>query len=100
LLFPTYYEGEGFPGTIIDAFSSGLPAIATDWRYNSELISNGETGFIYKLNNYKETGLMEILKEVYNKPEKIMAMKSSCLNEAKKYDVSTVMSQMIQRMEG
>ena len=25
LLFPTYYSGEGFPGTLIDAFSSGLP---------------------------------------------------------------------------
>lgn len=100
LIFPTYYEGEGFPGTIIDAFSSGLPVIATDWRYNSELISNGETGFIYKLNNRKPTGLVEVLEDIYNKPEMITTLKSNCLKEGKKYDVATVMSQMIQRMEG
>ncbi|MFR3494185.1 MAG: glycosyltransferase [Blautia sp.] len=32
LLFPTYYEGEGFAGTIIDAFAAGLPVIASDWK--------------------------------------------------------------------
>ena len=50
MIFPTYYVGEGFPGTIIDAFSSGIPDIATDWRYNSEIVQNGKTGYIYKLN--------------------------------------------------
>ena len=25
LLFPTYYEGEGFAGTLIDAYSAGVP---------------------------------------------------------------------------
>lgn len=57
LLFPTRWAGEGVPGTIIDAFASGLPVIATDWNANSSLIQNGKQGIIYPsmdLNSLKE----------------------------------------------
>ena len=54
LLFPTYYPGEGFAGTLIDAFSSGLPVIATDWMYNSEIIKNGFNGYLFSPNNLDE----------------------------------------------
>lgn len=47
LLFPTFYEGEGFPGAIIDAFISGIPVIATNWKYNSEIIKDGENGALF-----------------------------------------------------
>ena len=40
LLFPTYYEGEGMAGTIIDAMFSGVPVIASNWKYNKEVIKN------------------------------------------------------------
>ena len=33
LLFPTYYEGEGFAGTLLDAMAAGVPVVASDWRY-------------------------------------------------------------------
>lgn len=46
MLFPTYYEGEGFPGSLIDAFQAGLPVIATDWAYNDEIIHAGIDGFL------------------------------------------------------
>ena len=46
LLFPTYYSGEGFAGTLIDAYAAGLPVIASDWKYNSEIIENGKDGII------------------------------------------------------
>ena len=36
LLFPTYWDGEGFPGTIVDAFSAGIPVVGTDWNCNGE----------------------------------------------------------------
>ena len=47
LLFPTVFYGEGFPGTILDAYASGLPVIASDWKFNPELIREGKTGFVY-----------------------------------------------------
>ena len=45
MLFPTYWEGEGFPGIVIDANIAGLPIIATDWNLNSEVIKDKETGY-------------------------------------------------------
>lgn len=47
LLFPTYYENEGFARTLIDAYSAEVPVIVTDRRYNSELVTD-KMGFIYK----------------------------------------------------
>ncbi len=46
MLFPTYWQGEGFPGVILDAFVSGLPVIATNWNMNNELIEHKINGLI------------------------------------------------------
>lgn len=46
MLFPTYWQGEGFPGTLIDAFVVGLPVIATDWNMNKEVIQHGKNGLL------------------------------------------------------
>ena len=100
LLFPTFYSGEGFPGTIIDAFSSGIPVIATDWLYNSEIVSDGRTGIIYRINEKdRQKQLSDVLEKAANNPELIIRMKKECLNEAKKYDATIVMAEMTGRME-
>lgn len=99
LIFPTYYMGEGFPGTIIDAFSSGVPVISTDWRYNSEIVHDGKTGYIYELKQQRESGLIEILEKIYNDPTKLISMKINCLNESKKYNATAVMEKMIRKIE-
>jgi glycosyltransferase involved in cell wall biosynthesis len=51
MLFPTYWQGEGFPGVIIDAFIAGLPIIATDWNMNKELIKEGVNGYLVDAKN-------------------------------------------------
>jgi glycosyltransferase involved in cell wall biosynthesis len=45
LVFPTYFEGEGYPGTIIEAYVAGLPVISTRWRTIPELV-NEDTGIL------------------------------------------------------
>ena len=58
LLFPTYWDGEGFPGTIVDAYAAAIPVIASDWNANPELIDNFETGWVYpniKVQNLDES---------------------------------------------
>lgn len=83
LLFPTYYKGEGFPGTLLDAFASGLPSIVTDWKYNTEIIKEGITGRIFKLNDKEQ--LTEILEEYMANLEEVVRMKRYCIEEAYKY---------------
>lgn len=51
LVLPTKYYTEGFPGAILDAYISGIPVIATRWRYAEEFINDGETGYIIPFEN-------------------------------------------------
>lgn len=83
LLFPTYYEGEGFAGTIIDALSSGVPVIASDWKYNPEIIKNEYNGFLFQTKDDEE--LMKILYEIYQNKYDITKIKENCLKSAEKY---------------
>jgi glycosyltransferase involved in cell wall biosynthesis len=45
LLLPTYYEGEGYPGAILEAYCAGLPVISTRWGGIPEIVS-AETGIL------------------------------------------------------
>lgn len=75
MLFPTHYYTEGFPGSILDAYRSGIPVIATHWKYASEFIQENVTGYIVDFENpvpemldcvlmlYFDTSLLLKLKE-------------------------------------
>ena len=89
MLFPTFYEGEGFPGVFIDAFIAGLPVIASDWHYNSEVIKNGETGYIIPTQD-KET-LYSMMKYVIESRDIIEPLRKKCKDEAQKYDRDIVL---------
>lgn len=93
LLFPTYWEGEGFPGTLIDAFSSGLPTIATDWNYNSEIIEDGVTGLIY--DNSNKASLIEMISYSINNKKNINDMRFNCLKEAERYKPGIVVGGIV-----
>lgn len=78
LLFPTYYEGEGFAGTLLDAMAAGVPIIASDWKYNSEII-NVNNGLLFETHN------VEDLANKIISIKDISQFKKSCLIEAQKY---------------
>ena len=46
LLFPSYWEAEGYPGIIIEALQCGVPVIATRWRGIPEVIEHAKSGLI------------------------------------------------------
>ena len=46
LVLPTWYEGEGYPGIIVEAYSVGLPVVASRWKDIPEIIEEGKTGFL------------------------------------------------------
>jgi len=89
MLFPTFWQGEGFPGAIIDAFIAGLPVIATNWHLNSEIITNNFTGFIVKINPIDLSEKMEhfILNKVL-----IDNMRLNCIKSAVQFDYKHVLS--------
>ena len=96
LLFPTYYEGEGFAGTLIDAYSAGVPVIASDWKYNSELV-NGDVGYVYPTRNH--TALVGILKKAAENPTVLLEKKQLCLVEAEKYKIEKAVQIIFEQIE-
>ena len=54
LILPTFYEGEGYPGVIIEAYSLGLPVISTRWKSIPEIVIHQETGLLITPNSGDE----------------------------------------------
>lgn len=92
LLFPTYYAGEGFAGTVLDAFASGTPTIANDWKYNSEVINSGGNGYIYSFCDNKRAA--ECLVELFENKEKYDEIKKGCMESALVYSTDVVLKQV------
>jgi len=48
LLLPTFLEQEGYSGVILEAYSVGIPVIATRWNPLPEIVLDGQTGLLVK----------------------------------------------------
>lgn len=83
LLLPTRYYGEGFPGTIVDAFSAGVPVVTSDWQNARSIVEDGQTGFIYGFGDSE--GAYAILDKCLGDPEMVVGMRGRCLEESAKY---------------
>ena len=98
LLFPTYYRGEGMAHSIVESFMAGLPVIASDWKFNSELVKNNETGFLFDLNDLENNLYGKIVFAIENK-ELIKAMRLNCYKASKKYDSDSVLKSFIDAVD-
>lgn len=89
LLFPTLFETEGIPGTIIDAYASGLPVIASKWNSFQDIITEGETGLGFELGN--KDALKERLLYAMENRNILSDMSSNSIEAAKAYLPDSVM---------
>lgn len=97
LLFPTYYKGEGFAGTILDAYAAGIPVIATNWRYNGEIIQDQIDGFIYDYQN--PAGLYNLLYKAVQDPGIIIDLKKNCINRAAEFSADKVVERLVKYLK-
>ena len=96
LLFPTYYSGEGFAGTLIDSFSAGLPVISSNWRYNADLVNEGYTGLLYETHNVRM--LEEKIEWLIKNKEDWNRLRYNCIAEAHNYLPQKVVSILADKM--
>lgn len=92
LLFPTRFYTEGIPGTIIDAYASGIPVISSKWESFSDVIEDKKTGLGYEFGNKED--LIRVLEDIVNAPELIIQMKRICLCKAKQFMPKEVISRI------
>ena len=96
LPFPTYYEGECFAGTALDAFQSRTPIIANDWKYNSEVIIDGDNGFLYP---FRDTdAAARDLAALYRDPKLYAHIQEGCEHSARRYDSDAVLERLASKM--
>lgn len=60
MLLPTHFYTEGLPGSVVDAYISGIPVIVTEWKHSHEFVDDGKSGFIVPFDN----GLKEMVDKV------------------------------------
>lgn len=98
LLFLTTWDGEGFPGTILDALASGVPTIATDWKFNFDILEDDFTGI--KVNLNEKNNIVNKILYLYKHQEKIIKMSENCIKEAKKYIPDNAMNNVMKYICG
>lgn len=67
LVLPTYYQGEGYPGVIIEAFQAGIPVIVSRWKAIPEIVHNEVNGLLVEPGNAMD--LTRTLKRLYSEPD-------------------------------
>lgn len=54
MVLPSHYDGEGFPGAIIDSYIAGIPVIVSKWKQLPEFVDYGVTGYYFDLEKENE----------------------------------------------
>lgn len=98
MLFPTYYPGEGFPIGVVECLTGGVPVIASDWHYNSEIIQHGKTGLIFDLND--GNGLVECIGEILNDRQLLLTMKKNAQSYSESFKPECVMKDLFAEIDG
>ena len=97
LLFPTYYKGEGFPGSILESFMAGVPVIASNWKYNSQIVEENKTGLICKVHSVNS--IIECIKKLNLNFEEYKNMPLNCKKEAEKYSQEKIEEILFKALE-
>ncbi len=82
LLLPTYHEGEGYPGAILEAYAAGLPVIATRWSAIPEIVDD-TTGILIAPRDAE--GLRRAICELAHAHELYYRLHEGALHAAKKF---------------
>lgn len=97
LVFPTYFHGEGFPGCFVDAFSSGIPVIATDWLYNSDIIKDGQNGILVPIQN--PSALCDAILKLYENRDEALRYGQNNLLESEQFNPESVLKEFFAMLD-
>lgn len=82
LVFPTK-SYEGMPGTVVESLLAGTPAIVSNYTFATDMIREGENGFIYPFDD--TSALKEALRSVIIDPDKLHGMRAAAKRSGKRY---------------
>ncbi|MCL6247804.1 glycosyltransferase [Acinetobacter sp. ANC 4945] len=94
MVFPTKYFTEGFPGSILDAYISGIPVIASDWMNAHEFIVDKCTGYIVEFNN--PAAFIEKVIWLIENPDNLLLLDANIIQKSKQYSSDSAWSTLIE----
>lgn len=83
LLLPTRYYTEGFPGSILDAYISGIPVLVSNWKHAHEFVNDGTNGYICELDDLEQ--FYDKIDMLYNDRKLLLQFKKNAYLTSKKY---------------
>lgn len=84
LLLPTFYEGEGYPGVILEAYSVGIPVVATNWRAIPEIVDES-SGILVEPED--STDLYRAMSNLISDPEYYQDLCAGAWKKRKKFSL-------------
>ena len=84
MLLPTHYYTEGLPGSVLDAYMSGIPIIVSKWKHAEEFVEDKKTGFIIPFENGINE-LKSVIDILYENPMMLSKMKKNAYKASFKY---------------
>lgn len=88
LILPSMFEG--FPTTLVEAMTCGVPCVAFDCKYGpSDIIKDGEDGFVVEFKNYEQ--FVERINTLIENENLRKAMGEKARINIQRYDINTVM---------
>ena len=98
LLVPTHFYTEGVPGTMIDAYSAGVPVISAKWSNFEDVVEDGKTGFGYSFDDAEE--FARILFDAVENPRVLLDMKNNCIEKARHFHSDHVVKIIASDLKG
>lgn len=83
LVLPTYWEGEGHPGVILEAYCAGIPVIATRWGGIPEIVDS-ESGILVEPHDV--TGLADAMRNLIESDQLLAKLSSGARSKAAEFD--------------
>jgi glycosyltransferase involved in cell wall biosynthesis len=93
LILPTYYDTEGHPGVLIEAMHASVPVISTQIRTLSELVTNGENGFLVPPRDSR--ALADAIKQIAVDPALRAKMGEANHRRGKEFRADVVVAQLV-----
>lgn len=88
LLLPTYHVGEGYPAVILQAFASRVTVIASDWLSISDMMGDGERGFLVPVKDAK--ALAEAVRRLATESETVAELRENAYEYAKRFSEESI----------
>lgn len=96
-VFPTYYQGEGHPGVLIEAMIAGMPIITSNFKSIPDLVQHGVNGLLVSPKNPQE--IADAIQQLLDDKGLMKKLAVESAQSAKQYCSSEVLPVFLNAIE-